>query len=156
MTPILTELEHLEIRLGSTLQQMAERGYPIDPQQLIDFSQLIAAYNKHINLFLKHYATFQACIDNIVQESKIQAKAQLQYAYDFLAAMLDLLRFIELRDRIDEMCYQLVQEFLQRKTELILSNYYPMAKEELENFYNQSLRALMERDLAKRICQRYN
>jgi hypothetical protein len=156
MSIVLEELFRLEKTLGVILEKLETGGHPLNPAAVIELSQTIALYNRQINHYLKEYADIVACIDDVVQEEKIRGKAVLQYAYDFISVFLDMLRFIEHRDCLDPDHYRLIREFLTRKSELILTNYYPLARDELNAFYNVSIRQQMESDLSKRIFQRYN
>jgi hypothetical protein len=151
-----TALTCIELELGIKLHKIEQFGSPVNTELVNALSQDIARYNKQINLFLRSYAEIQAMINEKLNEVKVQAKAQLQYAYDFISMVLEILRFLDVSDKLDEERFKLITEFMHRKAELIETNYYPTAKQELLTFYNPKLRELMEVDLAKRISQRYN
>lgn len=146
----------IELEVGVKLHKIEQLGSSVNTELVNALSQDIARYNKQINLFLRAYAEIQAMINEEINEVKIQAKAQLQYAYDFISMVLEILRYLDISESLDLERFRLITEFMHRKSELIQNNYYPTAKQELLAFYNPKLRELMEVDLAKRISQRYN
>ena len=128
----------------------------------IRFSETIAAlllrdhliensgkYSALLNRILKNYTLIDYQED---PTTKTVHKSFLMYAYDFLDLLMKILRQIEL-EQGDEMIFfdnlDLLMEFAKRKEELLNSQYYPKAKEELTLFHNTDLRNQLDANLKK-------
>lgn len=149
-------LHFQELLLTGLLGKMNFPGITPFPALVNRFSFEIAKYNRNINSYLRIYAEIVSMVNNQLNDEKIQAKAVLQFSYDFISMALEIIRFIEISNRLDPEKSRLLEQLVARKQELIQSTYYPNAKHELTIFYNPQIRQAMEDDLAKRIMQRYN
>ncbi|MHA1612084.1 MAG: hypothetical protein ACTSVZ_11265 [Promethearchaeota archaeon] len=104
-------------------------------------------YNALLNKILKLYALVD------YQEEKTKKtvhKAFIMYAYDFLDLLIKILRQIE-KEQGEEMDFydnlDLIIEFAERKEDILNSQYYPKAKEELALFYDRELRNNLDANL---------
>jgi hypothetical protein len=129
----------------------------LDKDQLIlsdeiqnQYASLVAAYSRQINVSLKEYPSIEE------RNTKIQAKAILKYAYDYLHLLLELTKRIEKQSIMDLEIQSLIIKYSDEKVKLIESVYYDQAENEIKIFYDPKIREALERDLSKRINQRYN
>ncbi len=104
-------------------------------------------YNALLNKILKSYALIDYQED---QTKKTVHKSFIMYAYDFLELLIKILRQIE-TEQGEEMDFydnlDLIIEFTDRKEEMLNSQYYPKAKEELASFHNKDLRSQLDANL---------
>jgi hypothetical protein len=149
-------LHSQELLLTGLLGKMDIPGKTPFPALVNRFSSEIAKYNKNINSYLRTYAEIVSMVNDQLNDEKIQAKAVLQFSYDFISMALEIIRFLEISNQLDPEKSRLLEQLVARKRELIQNTYYPNAKHELTVFYNPEIRRAMEDDLAKRIMQRYN
>ncbi|MHA1673771.1 MAG: hypothetical protein ACTSYI_09080 [Promethearchaeota archaeon] len=106
-------------------------------------------YNALLNIILKSYALIDYQEE---QTKKTVHKSFIMYAYDFLDLLMKILRQIE-KEQGEEMNFydnlDLIIEFADRKEEMLNTQYYPKAKEELASFHNKELRNKLDDNLKK-------
>ena len=126
-----------------------------DEQSIIDdafmtaFSKSTGNYNRKINEALEIYASIDYHSE---PAEKTRSKANIAYAYDFLALLLDIVRIAELdianKQELSRR-FDLLEEFLLQKETLVSTTYFDAARTELASFHDPSVRDALEESLAQ-------
>lgn len=150
MLPIFEELIKKELsfaRFAATISDNEQAA--IDDAFVNDFSKSTGEYNRKINDALEIYAEIDYSSDSA---EKIRSKACIAYAYDFLALLTDIVRLTEVdpanRQEFSRR-FDLLEDFLLQKDQLVITTYFEAARSELESFYDPSIRDALEESLAR-------
>lgn len=148
-------LHDREIHFTKFINILTSDDASLDENVAKEFYVETSLYSKEINMVLKKYAEINYKTE---KKKKINAKAQLNYAYDFLSMLMAIVNTMEhqqdgnldqLRDQLD-----LLEEFLYQKENLIETTYTKSAIMELDSFYNPEIRDQLESKLESMFKQK--
>ena len=147
----LPKLHAIELAFHSLIFEFYE-DYPEFSKYFISgFIQRTGEYSKELNLSLKTYAKIEYFKN---KNAKIAMKALIKYAYDFLSLLTSIIRNIESefspKDEIESQI-RILDDFIDRKQNLISISYQQAASQELIAFHDQNLRSNLESQLQKRL-----
>lgn len=147
----LPELHAIELAFHSLTIEFYEDYPQISKDFVSNFIHKTAEYSKELNLSLKFYAK----IDYLKQKSaKIEMKALIKFAYDLLSLLTSIIKNFEsdysLKDEIESQI-RILDDFIDRKRNLISTTYRQAARQELIAFHNKNLRSDLEAHLQKHL-----
>jgi len=109
-------------------------------------AKLCALSNKSINLILKKY------YPEIKQISdKLRIKSRLKFYYDLLDKMTHYIRCVEEFQKLDDLYYDAIIDFINEKENLISGKYKEISSNELMIFYDKKTHEELERVLVEKI-----
>ncbi|HME53917.1 MAG TPA: hypothetical protein VKM55_16955 [Candidatus Lokiarchaeia archaeon] len=150
MLPIFDELNDKELSFARFASVIGENEQAaIDDEFMADFSKNTGEYNRKINDALGIYAEIDYDSDSA---EKIRLKACIAYAYDFLALLMDIVRITEVNPSNQQELsprFDLLEEFLLQKDQLVTTTYFDAARSELAAFHDPSIRDALEESLAR-------
>ena len=144
------ELLTFETQIVELLDAMNKQGDNLDPETINHYARLIGNYSQKINETLKQYHTITK------RAEKLQSKARLKYAYDFLQILLELLKCVEMTNRLNQSLHEVLCELYNKQDDLLETQYFIAAKRELDVFNNPQLRTALEQDLAKKYFEKFH
>jgi hypothetical protein len=155
MLPAIDDLHGKELAFATYAARLHDKDTgAVDEAMAGEFAAASAGYSRAINDALKAYAG----IDYAVEPSaKTRAKACINYAYDFLALLMDIIKVMDLDPpAVKEVArrFDLLEDFLLQKGSLVGSTYLDAAKHELAAFHDPSVREKLEEKLARMIKER--
>ena len=147
----LPELHAIELAFHSLSIEFYEDYPQISEDFVSKFNHKTAEYSKELNLSLKTYANIDYFKN---QSAKIAMKSSIKFAYDLLSLLTSIIRNCEL-----ETCpiydiesqIRILDDFIDRKQNLISTTYQQAARQELIAFHDKKLRLNLEAHLQKHI-----
>jgi len=116
----------------------------------IEFSdkiaKLCALVTKNVNLILKKYYPEIKQIDD-----KLKIKSRLKFYYDLLDKVTHYIRCVEEFQKLDDLYYDAIIDFIEEKESLISGKYSDISSHELTIFYDKRTREELERVLVEKI-----
>ncbi len=150
----LPELHAIELVFHSLSNEFHEYYPQISDDFISKFNHKTAEYSKELNLSLKTYAK----VDYIKNQSiKIAMKSLIKFAYDLLSLLTSIIRNFELETcpKYDiESQIRILDDFIDRKQNLISTTYQQAARQELIAFHDKKLRSDLENHLQKHIVNK--
>ncbi|NMC04672.1 MAG: hypothetical protein GYA24_05640 [Candidatus Lokiarchaeota archaeon] len=159
MMPSLDDLHRKELAFATFAARLHDAtggaaGGAVDEALASEFATASSTYSRALNVALQAYAGIDYAVD---PGAKAYAKARINYAYDFLALLVDIVKVLEmdapdtkeLPRRLD-----LLEELLLQKESIVASTYLESAKQELVAFHDRTVREQLEEKLARMIRDR--
>ena len=140
----------LEIQIFQIIEAINQMEIPFPDEILNEYASMVASYSKQINASLQSYQELTE------REIRLLNKAQIKFAYEFLHIAMEMVESFEKGHPLNPNLFDYMQNLIIKKDDLLVSKYYPEAVREYEYFYNPQIREMLERDLERRISQRYN
>ncbi len=155
MLPELEDLNKKELAFAmlSTRLHDREEG-TMDEAMAKEIAMKTSEYSHAINVGLKAYSAIEYTTD---PNAKARAKARIGYAYDFLSLLIDIVKVMEVDHPAKEEAarrFDLLEDFLLQKENLVASTYLEAAKMELAAFHDPAVRDALEEKLARMIRER--
>ena len=147
----LPELHAIELVFHSLSNEFHEYYPQISDDFISKFNKKTAEYSKEINLSLKIYAKIDYFKN---QNTKIAMKSSIKFAYDLLSLLTSIIRNFELETcpKYDiESQIRILDDFIERKQNLISTTYQQAARQELIAFHDKNLRLNLEDHLQKHL-----
>nr|MDO8085138.1 hypothetical protein [Candidatus Sigynarchaeum springense] len=155
MLPPIDALHGKELAFATFAARVHDKDTTtIDDALVAEIAAASAGYNRAINEALRAYAKIDYASE---PATKARAKALIGYAYDFLALLVDIVKVMEADPQAkDEAArrFDLLEDFLLQKENLVASTYLAAAKQELAAFHDPSVREALEEKLARMIRDR--
>ncbi len=152
MLPAIDDLNGKELVFATFAARLHDKDTgAVDEAMAGEFAAASAGYSRAINDALKAYAGINYAVEPSV---KAHAKARINYAYDFLALLMDIVKVMGLDPpAVKEVArrFDLLEDFLLQKAYLVGSTYLDAAKRELAAFHDPSVREKLEEKLARLI-----
>ena len=150
MLPIFDELHEKELSFARFAAAIGDDELAaIDDALISDFAKKTSEYNRTINVALGIHAEIDYYDESA---EKIRSKACIAYAYDFLTLLMDIIRVTEAdlvnRQELSRR-FDLLEEFLLQKEQLVTTTYFETARTELASFHDPAIRDAMEETLAR-------
>ena len=147
----LPKLHAIELAFNFLAIEFYEDYPQISNDFISKFIQKTADYSKELNVSLKTYAK----IDYLkLKSEKVKMKALLKFAYDFLSLLTSIIRNFESeycpKDEIESQI-RILDDFVDRKQNLISTTYQQAASQELIAFHDKTLRSNLESHLQKHL-----
>nr|QEE14389.1 hypothetical protein DSAG12_00202 [Candidatus Prometheoarchaeum syntrophicum] len=147
----LPKLHAIELKFHSLTFEFYEEYPDFSKDFILEFIQKTGEYSKELNLSLKAYAKIDYFTN---KNAKIAMKALIKFAYDLLSLLASIIRNFESdfqpKDEIDSQ-FRILDDFIDRKQNLISTSYRQAATQELIAFYDNNLRSSLESQLQKRL-----
>jgi hypothetical protein len=155
MLPTIDALHGKELAFATFAARLHDKDTgALDEALMGEFAAASAGYSRAINDALKAYAGIDYAVEPI---AKARAKAHINYAYDFLALLMDIVKVMDLDPpAVKEVArrFDLLEDFLLQKGSLVGSTYLDAAKHELAAFHDPSVHDALEEKLARMIKER--
>jgi len=155
MLPILKALHDHELSFAAFSTKIHDREVEVLDESIVaDFSKAAGEYSQKINDALKVYAGIDYNTD---PDMKTSAKARINYAYDFLSLLIDIVKAMDASPvNMKEVSrrFDLLEDLLLQKEQLVQTTYLEAAKLELASFHDPSIRNDLEEKLARFINKR--
>jgi len=147
----LPKLHAIELAFHPMISKFYEEYPEFSKDFILEFIQRTGEYSKELNFSLKTYAK----IDYFKNKStKIAMKALIKFAYDLLSLLTSIIRNFESefrpKDEIESQI-RILDDFIDRKQNLISTSYQQTASQELIAFHDKNLRSNLESQLQKRL-----
>ncbi|MBN1214416.1 MAG: hypothetical protein JXA99_03130 [Candidatus Lokiarchaeota archaeon] len=113
-----------------------------DIKKIDDIAKECSSLNKDMNLILKKYYPE---VKNI--QDKLKVKSIMNFYYDLLDSLTDLVRKAENFQKIDSEYFNTLIKFIKNKDNLIIDKYKPIATQEFTSFYDKKSRENLEKIL---------
>jgi len=147
----LPELHAIELAFHSLTIEFYEEYPQISEDFVSKFIHKTANYSKELNLSLKTYAKIEY-LKHI--SAKIEMKALINFAYDLLSLLTSIIKIFESdynpKDE-NESLFRILDDFIDRKQNLISTTYQQAARQELIAFHDKNLRSNLEGHLQKHL-----
>ena len=147
----LPELHAIELAFHSLTIEFYEEYPQISEDFVSKFIHQTANYSKELNLSLKTYAKIDYLKD---VSAKIEMKALINFAYDLLSLLTSIIKIFESdhnpEDEIESL-FRILDDFIDRKQNLISTTYQQVARQELIAFHDKNLRSNLEAHLQKHL-----
>ena len=146
---IFPELFPFETQIYELLRVMKDEGDKVNQDTVNGYADLVGKYSQTINQALKRYHTITD------RTQKLHSKARLKYAYDFLQILIELLKCFEKTSLFNSTLHDVICDLYTKQDDLLETQYFIAAKQELDAFNNPQIRIALERDLAKKFFQKF-
>ena len=145
------ELHAIELAFHSLTDEFYEDYPQISKDFVSKFIYKTAKYSKELNKSLKTYAKIDYFKN---QSAKIAMKSSIKFAYDLLSLLSSIIRNLEmetcLKDEIESQI-RILDDFIDRKQNLISTTYQQASHQELITFHDKNLRLNLEDHLKKHL-----
>ena len=147
----LPELHAIELAFHSLTIEFYEEYPQISEDFVSKFIHLTAIYSKELNFSLKTYAKIEY-LNHI--SAKIEMKALINFTYDLLSLLTSIIKNFESDHNPKyeiESLFRILDDFIDRKQNLISTTYQQAARQELIAFHDKNLRSNLEAHLQKHL-----
>lgn len=146
-TSYFPDLDEAEVGCAGLVNTSFLESGTVNEGDLQALAAATAEYNAMVNRSLKDYANLDYA-DH--PDQKVEAKAVIAFAFDFLSLLVDITKTLDLAVEITDTTQEklaMVEEMVLNKERLLESVYKESAERELHAFHDESARDLFEKNL---------